>query len=128
MCNDIADTSTKYETIELCFDVMAADGVADAEELKVIRLVADALDLDLDEIEKMRDQKIVGLDVNVSKQTSVEEMLGIETDWPEEDIKRYLRTEFQKWNDRMNTLSEGVERDKAQQMLELISEARKKYG
>ena len=33
---------------------MAADGVADAEEMNVIRSVAEALDLDADEIEKMR--------------------------------------------------------------------------
>ena len=55
--NEIAEQSMKYETIQLCFDIMAADGVADAEELKVINKIADALELDINEIEKMRDQK-----------------------------------------------------------------------
>lgn len=125
--NDIAENSTKYDTIELCFDVMAADGVADAEELKVIRKVADALNLDFDEIEKMRDQKIIGLDTSVSNQASIEDILGIEPDWSQERIKRHLRTEFQKWNNRINTLSEGEERDNAQRMLDLIAEARMRH-
>jgi tellurite resistance protein len=126
--NEIGEKSTKYEVVELCFDIMAADGVADAEELRVIRRVADALDLDLDEIENMRDQRIIGLDTSVSNQASIEDILGIEPNWDEKRIKKYLRTEFQKWNNRINTLSEGEERENAQRMLDLISEARRQYG
>ena len=126
--NEIGEKKLKYDAIELCFDVMAADGVADAGELKTIRQVADALRLDLDEIEKLRDQKIVGLNSSVSDQASVEDLLGIEPTWDAELIKKHLRTEFQKWNNRINTLSEGDERDNAQRMLDVIAEARKKYG
>lgn len=126
--NDIAEKSIRYETIELCFDVMAADGVADAEEMKVIRKVAEALELDFDEIEKIRDQKIIGLDTSVAQQSSVEDLLGIEADWETERIKRYLRMEFQKWNNRLNALEEGGERDNAQRMLDMIADARKNYG
>ncbi len=125
--NEIAEKSVRYETIELCFDVMAADGVMDAEEVRVIRLVAEALDLDFDEIEKMRDQKIVGLDTDLSHQASIEEILGISPDWDKEHIKRHLRTEFQKWNNRLSALAEGEERDNAQRMLDMVAEARKKY-
>ena len=107
---------------------MAADGVADASEMKTIRQVADALSLDLDEIEKLRDQKIVELNSSISDQASVEDLLGIEPTWNAELIKEHLRTEFQKWNNRINTLSEGEERDNAQRMLDVIAEARKKYG
>ena len=107
---------------------MAADGAVDAEELKVINKVSDALELDFDEIEKMRDQKIVSLGASLDSQASIEEILGIEADWSSDKIKRHLRMEFQKWNDRLNTLSEGEERDNAQQMLDLIADARKKYG
>jgi len=76
----------------------------------------------------MRDQKIVGLEINLGSQASIEDVLGIESDWDTATIKRHLRIEFQKWNDRINTLAEGEERDNAQQMLNLISEARQKYG
>ena len=123
--NEIAEKSTKYETVELCFDVMAADGVLHAEEMRVIRKVAEALDLDLDEIEKMQDQKIIGIK---SYEGTLEEALGIEPDWGTERIKKHLTAVFQRWNNRLNTLPEGEERDNAQRMLDLISEARTKYG
>ena len=53
--NEIAEKSTRYETIELCYDVMAADGVIDPNEIQIIRNIAEALELDFDEIEKIRD-------------------------------------------------------------------------
>lgn len=125
--NEIGEVACKYAAIELCFDIMAADGVADAEELKTIRRIAEALELDFDEIEKLHDQKIVGLDTQVAGQASIEDVLGIDPDWEPERIKRHLRDAFQKWNSRISTLSEGEERDNAQRMLDLIAGARKKY-
>jgi uncharacterized tellurite resistance protein B-like protein len=125
--NEIADRSSKYETIELCFDVMAADGVADAEELKIIRKISDSLGLDYEEIENMRDKKLIGLTTNLGEQANIEDILGIEGNWDKTKIKQHLLTEFQKWNNRINTLSEGDERTNAQQMLDLIGQARKKY-
>ena len=53
--SEIGD-KTKYDAVELCLDVMAADGAADPEELKIIDNVAQALNLDLDEVAKMREQ------------------------------------------------------------------------
>ena len=125
--NEIGEITTKYEVIELCFSVMAADGVADAEEIKIIRKVAEALDLNLDEIEKMRDKAIIGLNANVSSHASIEDLLGIESNWNNTQIKQHLRKEFQKWNNRLNALPESEERANAQRMLDIIAEARKKY-
>lgn len=126
--DEAADTTIRYETIELCFDVMAADGVIAAEEMRVIRSVSEALELDMDEVEKMRDQKIVGLNNSMAEFTSIEELLGLDPGWDEDQIKRHLRGEFQKWNNRLNTLPEGDERQNAQKMLDMIAEARKKYA
>jgi tellurite resistance protein len=126
--NEIGDKTTKYEAIELCMEVMAADGVADAAELNIIRKIAESLDLDLDEVETLRDQKIIGLNANVTDHASIEEMLHIDPDLSADQIKKKLRSEFQKWNNRLNTLPEGEERQNAQLMLERIAEARKKYG
>ena len=126
--NQIGELSTKYETLELCFDVMAADGVADSEELRTIRRVADSLELDFDEIERMKDQKIIELDSDLSTQASIEDILGLDPSWDEERTKKHLRDEFQKWNNRLMTLSEGEERHNAQRMLDMISEARARYA
>jgi tellurite resistance protein len=126
--NEIGDKSDKYETLELCFEVMAADGVAEDNELIVIKNVAHALGLDMGEVAKMRDQKILNLSTNVSGQASIESILGIEPDWSSEQVMKHLRVEFQKWNNRLNTLEEGEERENAQLMLDRIAEARKKYA
>lgn len=125
--NTIADTALKYEAVELCFEVMTSDGVVMADEMKIIRTVASALKLDVDEIEKIRDQKLIGLDASIVGHAGIEDILGIQPDWDKEHITKHLRIEFQKWNNRINHLSEGQERATAQHMLDVIAEARQKY-
>ena len=126
--NEIGEKATKYETLELCFEVMSADGVADTKEWEMLRNVAQALDLDMDEISKMRDQSIVSLDNKVGDHASIEVILGIEQDWTNAQVRKHLNAEFQKWNNRLSALPEGKERDNAQLMLHKVSEARIKYA
>jgi tellurite resistance protein len=126
--NEIGEAKIKYDAVELCFEVMAADGEADPEEMRTIRKIGEALDLDLAELEAMRDQKIVGLESHISSDGNIEELLGIEADWSGDKVKAHLRSEFQKWNNRLNALSEGQERENAQAMIDMISRAREKYG
>ena len=126
--NEFADQPEKYEAIELCFDVMAADGVADEAELNTIRGIAESLELDYDEITKLRDQKLVELDAVTEQQASIESILDLDTEAPKEEILKQLREEYTKWNARLNTLEEGRERNNAQQILDLLAEARKKYA
>lgn len=125
--NEIGEAKVKYDAIELCFEVMAADGEADPEEMRTIRKIGEALDLDLAELEAMRDQEIVGLESHISSGGDIEELLGIEPDWSNEKVKSHLRSEFQKWNNRLSALPEGPERENAQTMLDMISKARQKY-
>ena len=85
------------------------------------------LGIDADELESMRDQHIVGLDLSLDK-SDLERSLGIYVSWSNDKKLKHLRQEYQKWNNRLNTLSEGNERESAQQKLDLIAKARKKYG
>jgi uncharacterized tellurite resistance protein B-like protein len=126
--NDIASTQQKYEAIELCYEIMAADGVADAKELLLIKKVSESLELDHSEIERIRDLKLVGLEANTGTENSIEDILGIDPDWQDTKVKDYLLEEFKKWNNRVNTLPNGEERDSAQRRLDLIADARKKYS
>jgi hypothetical protein len=126
--NDTGDETTKYEAIELCYDLLAAKGSNAADEARIIDLVAKSLELDLSELEKIRDIKIVNLAAGLSQSASVEELLGIDPRWDAGEIKRHLRNEFQKWNNRLTALPEGPDRDSAQKMLDAISDARKRYG
>ena len=126
--NEIGEVKVKYDAIELCFEVMAADGEADPKEMRTIRKIGEALELNLDELDAMRDQKIVGLDSHVSSDDNIEELLGIEADWDAAKVNSHLRSEFNKWNNRLNALPEGPERESAQSMLNLIAKARQRYA
>jgi uncharacterized tellurite resistance protein B-like protein len=123
--NETGNKRIKYEAIDLCLEVMSADGQWQREELELIKRIAESLALDFSEIEKMKDQKIITMNF-VSAETSNEQLLGISEEWSLERKRQHLRVEFQKWNNRISALPEGEERENAQKMLDLIAEARKK--
>ena len=126
--NETGSKAQKYEAVDLCFDVMAADGVADEAELTTIKNISESLNLDFQEIQKMKDQRLIKLSTKIETQSSVEAILGIDSDWSHDQIHKHLKKEFTKWNGRLNTLPDGEERENAQKMLNLIAEARKKYA
>jgi len=123
----INEIQINYDTIDLCYKVMAADGVADKEELRIIRKIGESLDIDIGELDKMKDKSLLSLSNEATKNSSIEEILGIEKSWDKNKIKQYLTAEFQKWNGRMSILKEGEERRNAQLMLKKIADARIKY-
>ena len=122
--NDIAETSNKYQAFELASNIMAADLKADPNEIEALSELAEWLDLDSKRVTEMMDAHFVHLDLDIS--TSVENLLGIKPDWSDAHIKKHLTSEFNKWNNRLNALPEGKERDNAQHLLERIAAARKK--
>ena len=125
---DIGSAADKFDLIELCLDVMAADGEADKEELKQIEQISKLVGIDYDEISKMKDQRLIKLDPTASSNSGLEEKLDIDPEWDNEKINKHILSLYGKWNGRLNSLSEGIERENAQKMLDLIAEARKKYS
>ena len=125
---DIGSVADKFDLIELCLDVMAADGEADKEELKQIEQISKLVGIDYDEISKMKDQRLIKLDPSSSSNSGLEEILDINPEWGNEQINKHILTQYGKWNGRLNSLSEGIERENAQKMLDLIAEARRKYS
>jgi tellurite resistance protein len=125
---EVENSAVKYQVLQLAFDVLKADGDVDASEMRVIDKIASALSLDVKEVERIRDQTLVGLGDQALASADIESVLGIDPSWDRPSIQRHLRTEFQKWNGRLATLPEGAERESAQRMLDLIAEARQKYG
>jgi hypothetical protein len=84
--------------------------------------------LDLDELQKIKDQRMVGLLVAPIHNDNIETILGIDSNWSVEQIREHLRSEFRKWNGRINNLTDPAVRDSTQRMLDLIAEARRRYG
>ena len=131
VCLEIKDTGSKadkFDLIELCLDVMAADGEADKEELRQISKIAELIGVDYEEINRMKDQRLVKLDPNATSNAALEDTLGIDPKWDKEKINSHILSQYSKWNGRLNSLPEGTERENAQKMLDLIAEARSKYS
>ena len=125
--NEIGNDQLKYQAIELCLDVMAADGVADEGELQDIRKICDSLELDYDVVQKLKDVRMKDLKMRVKSDTRLEELIGIKPEWDKEQIKKHLRNEFSKWNSRLTSAKDLHERESAKEKLEIIAELRKKY-
>ena len=123
----IGDKKSKYDALELCHAVMGADGEIAATEMQFINKIAKELDISSETLKSMKDSVIVDIGSSINDSASVEAVLGIDPSWDNDKIKTHLRKEFQKWNNRLNTLPAGKERDNAQAMLDSIAEARKKY-
>ncbi len=125
---NIGSRVDKIDLIELCLDVMAADGEADRTELRQIADISKLIGVDYNEVTKMKDQRLIKLDPSTASAEGLEEKLGIDPDWDKAKIKKYIVDLYGKWNGRLNSLPEGIQRDNAQKMLDLIGEARKKYN
>ena len=106
---------------------MAADGIADEGELEDIRKICDYLDLDLDVVQKLKDARMKDVKMRVTSDTSLEELIGIQPEWDKEQIKRFLKDEFKKWNSRIASANSPDERESTQEKLDLIAELREKY-
>ena len=123
--NDIGETSSKYQAFELGAGVMAADSKAHPSEIETLNNLAEWLGLDSKRVAGIMDTHIIGIGPDIS--TSIEDLIGIKPGWPDERVKKHLTSEFNKWNNRLNALPEGEERDNAQHFLDRIAQARKKH-
>ena len=126
LVSDIDMVDCSYNALKLAYKIMAADGVVDPQETKLINNIAKALNLDSDEVAKIRDKNILGLEEISIDKDNVLESLGIDSSLDNSAIKKKLAMEFQKWNNRLNTVP-SEEREEVQKMLDKIALSRKNY-
>ena len=105
---------------------MAADGVIDPNETNMITSIVNGLDVDKDEVAKIRDKNIISIDQPDLSGDNLLSTLDIDPSLDEMTIKQKLSMEFQKWNNRLNIVS-ADEREDVQKMLNRIALARKEY-
>jgi hypothetical protein len=115
------------ELLQLCIDVIGSESKIDAEGMRQCRAIAGALGIDYDEFQAMSDKKLLEMEHLPTSDSSLEALLGIDPSWDSGKIKAHLRTEFIKWNGRIQALTDTNEKERAQKMLDAISEARTKY-
>lgn len=124
LLNKLAAKPEKYAAVELCLDVMAADGNADKSELEMLNKLCTTLGLSKDRFDELRDHRMINVDSPDIDGENIWESLGIDKALPDDEKEKELRKLFSRWNARAESLEDGNEREKAHQKLELIAEAK----
>ncbi len=124
--NAIASLQEKYEALELCMDVMAADGKAEASEMKILDRIARMLQVDPKTYRSLRELRIAKLSDVGEVAGNLNTMLGLTADMSPEEVKRHLTAEYRKWNSRVSHSDDKI-RARATEMLLVIGETRAKY-
>ena len=125
--NEIGDKATKFEALELCFEVMSANDKISPDEMNLIRIYADLLNIPREEFERLKDFHTLNVTLAENPENDDERLLGIDPAWSKEEKLIYLRKEFKKWNSRMATLTDPEQRKVAQHRLDMIGRIRQRY-
>jgi uncharacterized tellurite resistance protein B-like protein len=126
ICDEIVTISPvaqRYDILELCLYVAQSKGSVTAEELTVLKNMAEWLDVDSDRFRVMK-EKVLPVDMHQVR--DVETILGITSDMSKEKVRKHLNEEYSKWNSRVTNADPDIQ-NQADQMLKLIAEARSQY-
>jgi hypothetical protein len=113
----------RYGAMKLCLEVVGIRGAASNEITALLSHIADLLDVDKEKFRSMV-QKLLPL--STQEASNVEFILGITPDMSAETTRQQLNQEYQKWNARVTHPDPAIQAQ-ADQMLQLIAEARSKY-
>ncbi|MGC9337853.1 MAG: tellurite resistance TerB family protein [Candidatus Cloacimonadia bacterium] len=121
---EISHPAEKYEAIELALKVVNADDFAAEKEIRLLERLAKALQLDPKRFRKLMEKH---LPLEMHEKVDRDVILNIQEGMTREQKKKHLREEYVKWNSRV-TNPNPVIRKQAEDMLQLIAEARKDLG
>jgi tellurite resistance protein len=119
----IAPVAQRYDIMELCLYVAQSKGSVTPEELAVLKNMAAWLDIDSERFHEMM-EKVLPIDMHEVR--DIETILGISSDMSKEKVRQHLNKEYSKWNSRVTNADPGIQ-NQADQMLNLIAEARNQY-
>ena len=123
-----AGVAEKYDVLELCLDVMSADGKADQEELAYIEEISKNIGIDYKEITKLKERRLLDLELPEAATADVDKALDIDPSWSQDEKKKHIMKLYRKYNSRINSAKNESQKKSAQSMLDLCAEAMKKYG
>jgi tellurite resistance protein len=126
VCQEIVETvplAERYDILDLCLRVAQANGVASAEEIALLKNLANWLEVDMNRFRGMV-EKILPIGMHEVRDEEV--ILGVSADMSREKTRQQLNREYSKWNSRVTSSNPEIQRQ-ADQMLKLIAEARSAY-
>jgi len=121
----VGDPSSHMEAVELCLDILSADGQVAAAELKAVNGIAKRLDVDIEQFEQQKDKRLVDLAGSLDGDVDYRALLNIDRKWGRDQIKSHLNRLYGRWNSRAESLADPEARAHAERMLDLIASARK---
>lgn len=122
---EVGDASARMEAVELCLDILSADGQAADSELKAVNAIAKRLDVDVEQFEQQKDKRLVDLSGGLDGEVDYYALFNIDRKWGRDQIKAQLNRLYGRWNARAESLADAGGRKQAERMLELIASARK---
>ena len=113
--NELCRKDEKIFILNLLFDVVTVDGVVKNEEIKLLENISSALLIENVLFEDIKEKKLIQANIKSFSNLIVDEKLS------DEEKINFLKKEFIKWNNRLNSLPAGIERDNAQAIINDIS-------
>jgi len=113
--NELCRKDEKIFILNLLFDVVTVDGVVKNEEIKLLENISGALLIENVLFEDIKEKKLIQANIKSFSNLIVDEKLS------DEEKINFLKKEFIKWNNRLNSLPAGIERDNAQAIINDIS-------
>lgn len=128
--NNKLDKKNKIALLEDCLKLITSDFEVTKEEFKIADSISDKLEIGIDNelYLELKDKYLLKLDNKVLfAGNDTEQQLGIPENFNDKEKRNHILKQYQKWNARMSVISNKEEKAKAQKMLDLLSEAMKKY-
>jgi len=119
----IAPLVGRLDILDLGLRVAAAKGRVTAAELKLLKDLAEGLDIDRSRLRAMVEKT---LPVEMHQTKDAEMVLGVTTKMSQDETRRQLNREYAKWSSRVISSDPAIRRQ-ADQMIRLIADARTQY-
>ncbi len=121
--------NASYDALELCTIIMAADGVIDQAEMRLLRMIGDQLGISAQDLQGLTDKHTPkATTLGGDGELSDELLVGLDAGLPPAEAKRKLREIFARYNSMLTTERDASKRQRYQDCIEAVARLRKKYG
>jgi len=121
--------NASYEALELCTIIMAADGVIDPSEMRLLRKIGEQLGISAQDLQGLTDKHTPeATTAGADGELSDELLIGLDPKLPPAELKRKLREIFARYNSMLTTERDASKRLRYQECIEAVARLRKKYG
>jgi uncharacterized tellurite resistance protein B-like protein len=121
--------NASYDALELCTIIMAADGVINPAEMRLLRDIGEQLGISAQDLQGLTDKHAPQATTNSGDGSLSDELLvGLDPKLPPAELKRKLREIFARYNGMMMNETDPNKRKRYQECIEAVARLRKKHG